>query len=65
MKFVFMTENESWFWMLDETGCIWECWFEEGDTPATRAPKMDRPLITDVTEMIAELGKAMLAEINK
>lgn len=60
VKIVFVRENESWFWVLSEG--VWECWYEEGDTPAIRIPKLDRYVTTGVTDMIADMALTAMNE---
>lgn len=62
MKLAFIIEDESWFWVLDETGCFWRCWYENGDAPAVRLEKLDRLRINDVTEIMGDMTAAAMEE---
>lgn len=62
MKLVFIHENEAWFWIFNDENGVWECWYEVGDTPATRLDKLDRIYVRRVTDTI---GCMVLAAKNE
>lgn len=55
MKLSLILEDEAWFWVCSETG-MWEAWYEVGDTPAVRLPKLDRTDVFIVAALIAEMS---------
>lgn len=61
IKIVLVIDDESWAWVENEDGTQWECWYEEGDRPASRADFLDRPRFEDVREVIGNLVNAAMA----
>lgn len=62
MKIAFFKDDESWFWVLDESGRFWECWYERGDAVAQRTRHLDRVTPQAVTEIIANMAHAVMSE---
>lgn len=56
MKFALINDDESWFWIWNVDDNQWECWYEFGDQPAVRAPKMDRIETTSVLHIIKAIA---------
>jgi len=61
MKIVLIINDNSYFWVLDESGRIWQCWLEDGDEPATRISSWDEWTLDDVYEHLTGL---IIEEVN-
>ena len=58
MKLALIVADAAWFWVLDESGRFWECWYENGDEPAVRLEKNDRATVAAVANMIHSMTLA-------
>jgi len=58
MKIALIINDDSYFWVLDESGRswqIWQCWLENGDEPAIRMSTWDEWTLDAVYEHLTEL----------
>jgi hypothetical protein len=56
MKLAFFNDDEAWFWILDETGRFWECWYENDFKPPVRLEELDRTAASHVAELIEKMA---------
>lgn len=64
MKLVLVIDDESWFWVYDPDLDIWNAWYEEAESPASRARAMDRATIEVVMDLIRHMTEQHAVEAN-
>lgn len=59
MKLAFIHDDESWFWVLDESGRFWQCWHEDdqgdGNSITTRREELDQTTVEGVTTLMENI----------